>query len=208
MTLGAHVSTIFGTRPMSAQAFILVVLIVLAPYAMAFSPYSRIYTDGVYHAPHSEDPLYVQRAGLIAFGLLGSLACLGCTVAGLAFKPRKRSRIILQCGMTLCALAIGWKSYPYWVNGVHRASYETVVTSGLDPKALIPMSWIGDFWRLGVLLFYPVALVGTIVLLVATCRAVSKESPGVLWVGVTVVLLMITLITFVASPNYFTWLMD
>jgi hypothetical protein len=60
-----------ATRPVFpwVTLSLLATLLVLAPYAMSFTPFAGIYTFGTYRAPYDTDPLQTQRVGLVAFGL-------------------------------------------------------------------------------------------------------------------------------------------
>lgn len=188
------------------QVAIVVILVVLTPVAMMFTPYQRIYTDGVYQAPHSADPLYSIRAILIVVGLLAPIVCLGCTLAILATGPLNAARAVFQCSLTLLAGAIGWRCFPYWVNGVFQASVGQVPMADFDPKALIPGVWLGNVWLAGVLLLYPAVWLGGGCLLVAAGLAARQQ--GWRLAGLTVVVVAITLGTFLVTPRYGWWLMD
>ncbi len=193
------------------QAATLLALIALAPYAMTFGPFERIYTDGAYDAPHTEDPLYIRRAALIGFGLIGSVVCVICAAASFAFRPQKKSRLILQCSMALCALVIGWRTYPYWVNGIFQVYVkdpDILGASGFDPKPLMPMVWLGAIWWFSVLLLYPVTYFS-----VASLLWVMFQTRGKKWwryplVWTMLIIVFITIITFLITPGYFTWFMD
>lgn len=192
------------------QIVILLSLIAFAPYAMTFGPYERIYTEGAYEAPHSEDPLYEQRALLIGFGLIGSIVCAGCGVAASVLNCRRHSRVVLHLSMVLCALAYGWRTYPYWVNGileVYSGDLSMAVRYQFDPKPLMPMVWIGDIWRLGVLLFYPLIIAGGLCLLVLATVIAKKEGIAA-WLWASLAVLAASVIPFLFSPGYIGWLMD
>lgn len=76
-----------------------------------------------------------------------------------------------------------------------------------DPKSLIPMIWIGDLWRLPVLLLYLLCYVGVPTLSVVAFVAFWRRRfvAGI----VTAVCIIITLVFMLGfSPDYVTWLMD
>ncbi|CAA9546307.1 MAG: hypothetical protein AVDCRST_MAG88-433 [uncultured Thermomicrobiales bacterium] len=188
------------------QAALVVLLVILAPVALALTPYERIYTDGVYHAPHGADPLYPLRAGLVALGLLAPVVGLGGTLAAIATRRRDPARVILQASLTVFAGALGWRCYPYWANGVFSAYAGRAPVTDFDPKALIPATWIGNAWIAGVLLLYPLAWVGGGILL-ATVSWVTRRQ-GWRVVVPTVGVVAATLATFLVTPRYLWWLMD
>jgi hypothetical protein len=78
---------------------------------------------------------------------------------------------------------------------------------GLDPKALMPETWIGDFWRLGVLLiFLAVLCLGPIlfVLNATFCITIRRWKQGL----ATSACLALTAAIFFLSPNYWGWFAD
>jgi hypothetical protein len=187
-------------------AALVLVLLALAPLAMAQTPYERIYTDGVYQAPHPADPRYPLRAGLIGLGLLAPLVCLGCTGLALAAGRRHAGRAIVSASLTLCAATIGWRCFPYWVNGVYQAMLGQAPMTDLDPKALLPAAWIGHVWVAGVLLLYPIAWLGGLGLVGAACWVGRRQGwrPAL----VTMAVVAVALATFLITPRYSWWLMD
>ena len=54
----------------------------------------------------------------------------------------------------LACAVVGWRSYPYWATGVYQVGIGAFPPMDQDPKRMIPMLWIGDLWRLPVLLLY------------------------------------------------------
>ena len=188
------------------QVALVVLLVALAPVALALTPYERIYTDGVYRAPHGADPLYPLRAGLVALGLLAPVVGLGGTLAALPARRRDPARVARQASLTVFAGALGWRCYPYWANGVFSAYAGRVPVTDFDPKALIPATWIGHVWIAGVLLLYPLAWVGGAGLLAAACWAARRQG----WRAAlpTAGVVAATLATFLVTPRYLWWLMD
>ena len=188
------------------QVALVVLLVALAPVALALTPYERIYTDGVYQAPHVADPLYLLRAELIALGLVAPVVGLGGTLAALAARRRDPARVALQASLTVFAGALGWRCYPYWANDVFSAYAGRVPVTDFDPKALIPATWIGNAWIIGVLLLYPLAWVGGAGLLAAACWAARRQG----WRAAlpTAAVVAATLTTFLVTPRYLWWLMD
>jgi hypothetical protein len=77
-----------------------------------------------------------------------------------------------------------------------------------DPKALVPMVWIGEFWRLGVWIFHLAAIFGGPCLLIALLvPAISRNRPP--WLtAFSFLSLAVTMCTLLFSPRYAEWLMD
>jgi hypothetical protein len=105
-----------------------------------------------------------------------------------------------------CAV-VGWRSYPYWATGVYQVGIGAFPPMDQDPKRLIPMAWIGDFWRLPVLLLYLLCYIAVPVLSLAAMLALWRRRfvAGIM----TAVCIGITLLFMVGfSPGYVAWLMD
>jgi hypothetical protein len=93
------------------------------------------------------------------------------------------------------------------VNGAFRAS-ALAVGGALDPKALPPMTWIGEVWRLPVILGYPVGFLWAAVSMLIGVRSVVKAGGGSLWAWGVIVAAGTTLAALLYCPEYGTWLMD
>jgi hypothetical protein len=193
-----------GIWPLATTAVLLAILLGLSPLAMSFEPYGAIARDGVWAGSYVQDPSYAGRAALILFGLASALASALLTAAVLRHgvaTPQAR----VQISMAVACWAIGWRSYPYWVNGVFQAG-RAVGLGTLDPKALPPMSWIGEFWRLSTLLLYPVAFGAAVLLVAIAVRALWSDRRA--WPLAVGVCSMVTLATLVYCPFYGVWLLD
>src|SRR4051794_34956880 len=124
---------------------------------MSFTPFAGIHTFGTYRAPYDTDPLQTQRVGLVAFGLCATVIVAIEFCVMLFRRPGLPTIFACIAAWFACAV-IGWRSFPYWATGVYAACSGRVPYTDLDPKGLIPMTWLGDIWRLAVLLLYPAAL--------------------------------------------------
>lgn len=204
----ARARSVFRYPEVIAALAVTLLMLALVPYAVSFDVYERIYTDGVYKAPHIEDPRYGERAGLMVFGLAAPLACVGCLAVSMLRRAGDRRRTIVLLTVVLCVLVLGWRNYPYWANGVHTATEEFVLRSGLDPKPLMPMIWLGDVWRLSVVLLYPLAVFGGSAIFVMTLIQHAQRGLKGVWSGVTYALLALTILAYLVTPSYLTWLMD
>ena len=180
---------------------------------MLFTPHGNICTD----LPIQADPLYGIRASLILGGLVVSVLSFTLMLWQLIKKrnqileTRLVSKVALELSVTFCSLAIGWVAFPYWVNGVfqgYRGNRPAdCYLSAFDPKYLMPMIWVGEIWRLGVMLIFLAGIfIGPALLLVSLASTIKAKSwkEGV----ATVVCLAITGAILFLSPGYATWLAD
>jgi len=177
---------------------LLLLLIGLAPYAMSFQPYPSY---------ASTDSLQPRRVLLVLLGLSAAVVALAELAVGIR---RARGDIIdvLPFGAVFLACAvIGWRSYPYWATGVYQVGVGAFPPMDQDPKRLIPMIWIGELWRLPVLLLYLLCYVAIPALLIAAIIACWRRRfvPGLTTAFCTGIALVFML---AFSPNYVTWLMD
>ena len=192
---------------MLLQTALLATSVVLGLFAMSFTPYEKIYSDGVWHTQFNLDPLYPMRQSLMIFGLI---ACLSGP-AFLAYEiVRKNGRgidLVLHLSMILLTCTIGWAAFPYWANGMFQAYIGRAPWADFDPKPLIAGTWIGEEWRLGVL----------IVVLISFCAIPLLFLLGVVFSieqrtwrkGIaTALCLVLTAAFFCLSPNYWNWFGD
>jgi hypothetical protein len=211
MTLS--VKTVFnvllnGVRtPFPLQCVLLSLLVIGSPFAMSFTPYYRIYTDGVWNAVLQSDPTFYTRAIFILGGMLGAILSMLLLVWQIAKGSESGSILTLQASMALCSVQIGWVAFPYWVNGVFRAATDRAPGGDLDPSALMPGIWIGGIWVLTASLAYMLALALIIGLFVFNINSVLSKRT---WrVGlVTILCLVLTFTIFYLTPNYMEWLAD
>jgi hypothetical protein len=177
---------------------LLLLLVVLAPYAMGFQPY-RPYD--------SSDSLQPRRVALVLLGLSAAVAAF---TELLLVARRARSDLIGLvpfAAVFLACAVVGWRNYPYWATGVYQVAIGAFPPMDQDPKRMIPMTWIGDLWRLPVLLLYLLCFLGVPTFLVGTVVAFWRRR----FVSgfITAICVGIAL-TFMLgfSPDYVTWLMD
>ncbi len=76
-----------------------------------------------------------------------------------------------------------------------------------DPKGMVPMIWIGDLWRLPVVLIEILCFISVPILLGAAIRALWQRRIAV---SVTTMLCIGIVLVFMIgfSPGYMGWLMD
>src|SRR4051812_49169212 len=101
----------------------LLILLLLAPYAMTFKPYR----------PYSTDSLHHYRVTLIVFGLVATNIALSEFLVA-CFRNRKDLVSLAPFASAFIACAIvGWRSYPYWVNGVYQVDLGAYPPMDQDP---------------------------------------------------------------------------
>ena len=177
---------------------LLLLLVALAPFAMGFPPYPA-YT--------STDSLQPRRVALVLFGLAAAVAAF---VEFVALARRSRWDFVALAALAAVFIAcavVGWRSYPYWATGVYQVGIGAFPPRDQDPKNLIPMIWIGDLWRLPVLLLYLVCYVAVPLASVAAVVAFGRRRFAVgIITAVSVGITLVFMLGF--SPDYVTWLMD
>jgi hypothetical protein len=193
-----------------AQAIVLILLLFVTPYAMTFTPYEKIFDEGVWQVSLRSDPIFYLRAILIVFGLLGGALSALIAIEGLNRQNFGANNQILLISMGLCSLTIGWVAFPYWINGMFQTYSGFYTHEGLhdfDPKALMPMIWIGEIWRLGVIvIFLSVLFGGPLIFLANIILTLRKRS----WMKglATIIFLVLTSLIYFLSPKYGYWIGD
>ena len=173
-------------------------LVALAPLAMSLPPYP---------AYSSTDALQPRRVALVLLGLVTAVAAFVELVASVRHSRRDIIALASFAAVFIACAVVGWRSYPYWATGVYQVGIGAFPPMDQDPKRLIPMTWIGDLWRLPVLLLYLLCYVAVPVLSVAAIVALWRRRfvAGI----ITAVCIGITLLFMLGfSPDYVTWLMD
>ncbi|MCW1925411.1 hypothetical protein OKA05_22815 [Luteolibacter arcticus] len=177
---------------------LLLILIVFTPYAMGFRPYPDF---------ASSDSLQPQRAGLILLGLSAATIALFELLAKCCHNRTDAIGLAPFAAAFLACAVVGWRSYPYWATGVYQVDLGAFPAMDQDPKQMIPMLWMGDLWRLVVLLLYPLCYVVVPALLIATFVAFRRRRYVVaIPSGVCTGIVLIFMMGF--SPHYLSWLMD
>ena len=176
----------------------LLLLVALSPYAMGFPPYP---------SDASTDLLQPRRVALVLLGLVAALAAF---VELIVMARHARNDALGWASFAAAFLAcavVGWRSYPYWATGVYQVDIGAFPAMDQDPKKMIPMVWIGDLWRLPVLLLYPLCYLGVPVLSLAVIQAFRRRR---FFTGVTTALCICIVLVFMLgfSPDYVAWMMD
>lgn len=165
---------------------------------MSFRPYPEY---------ASSDSLQPQRTGLILFGLsAAAIAVIELLVKCCHNRTDTIGLAPFVAAFMACAV-VGWRCYPYWATGVYQVDIGSFPPMDQDPKRMIPMLWMGELWRMIVLLLYPICYTMVPVLLITIFRAFRQRRhvAAILSIFCTGVVL-IFMIGF--SPHYLLWLMD
>ena len=195
------------------QLTIFCLLVGLIPYVRSFT----VYSDYCSEAHAKSDPLYLLRALLIAFGLLSAVigVCVGCV--RLLFQTDDHEvwsyirSLLSNYTLTLAIVAIGWAFFPFWVNGFYQAFLGNgpgCALSAYDPKFNMPMTVLGEGWRLPII-FHLLPFLKTAPLLVPMTFVVSFKSRDWLDCLATSSAVMVLLyLTVFEAPDYWVWLFD
>ena len=177
---------------------LLLLLVALAPFAMSLPPYP---------AYSSTDSLQPRRVALVLVGLMAAVVAFVESVVMARHSRRDFIALASFAAVFIACAVVGWRSYPYWATGVYQVGIGTFPPMGQDPKRLIPMTWIGDFWRLPVLMLYLLCYIAVPTLSVAAIFALWRRrfEAGII-TAVCIGIILVFMLGF--SPDYVTWLMD
>ena len=185
---------------------VLTLLLLLSPLAISFEP-RGVHRSGLVPQVSARDMNNGARTIVIAAGLIG--ACLAALAASLRVT---RTGAVLGTTTSLAAavlsVALGWCLFPYWANGVYVAHTMSVVPD-LDPKALPPMTWIGEFWRLPAAILWPsTAVCQAAILAIAVRQRRQPLSRLTGWRTIAAVAAIHLCCFAFLSPGFFAWLLD
>jgi hypothetical protein len=156
-----------------------------------------------------------EEQSLVLFGLITPILASVLWIisyATILFNATQREenqpKIVLMASQVLCMWTVGWRLFPYWVNGVFQACLGRVEFTDLDPKPLIPMKWsIGEVWRNGAILLYLVVPLSILIIIGIVMAYLKKKESLDFWCYFLAVM-AITVCGFIFSPNYLEWLAD
>jgi hypothetical protein len=189
-------------------------MVLIAPLAMLFTPYEGMFTGEKWHGSLDMDSLYHLRVGLIIGGMVGAVMSVGLLLVDMVkrfnvvLEPRVGTDLVLQMSMAICSLSLGWAAFPYRINGVfqgYSGNAPVPYTYLYDPKHLMPMIWIGEVWRVGVLgIMLSVVFGGPILFLASLGLSFVTKS----WKKglATAICLAISAAVFLWSSDYLNWL--
>lgn len=197
-----------NSRPTISLLVLVALTFGIGFWASTLPPAPQVADLGAWSYSVDSDPIATTRLSLIIAGLLAPLVA---AVAAVRYNPRDKRDLLpltLVAACVTACFAFGWRNIPYWANGVYRTDLGEFEYLDMDPKALPPMIWIGEFWRLPVALF-PIALLvmtAAVFPLVGWAwmheRARIRPLLAIFTVGVAWVPM------FWRVDNYFGWLLD
>jgi len=200
-------STIPKTKLPWLSLALLGILLILTPYATTFAPHGAYYVGQVLQKPDSPDSLYPLRVVLVLFGLVATVVTFAEFLRLLRHGGSRLATAAMSFAAFFASAVVGWRLFPYWVMGVYQVGIGAFPQRDQDPKSMIPMTWIGEFWRLPVLfliLLCYVVLPGLAVLAGVLLWKRQFTAAGIT-AGCTGIALMFMR---AFSPDYMAWLMD
>jgi hypothetical protein len=190
---------------------LLIILIALGGavfYLLHFSTLPQVYRgfSDVWLLDMPSDPQFSERKIFIHTGM--GISLLSFLLFAAMIFIRRRGQSGFWFGMTAFMLVfmICWRSYPYWAYALQDI-FATGGNSCYDPKALLPMALMGEYWRFPVLilqmLVWPLSL---FILLreIIIFRANRKLLPLLL----IVLMVLLQAVVVVFTPGYLEWLLD
>jgi len=194
MTRDSAIPSVTFARSSLPQIVVIAILLLLAPYAMTF------------HPAGGADATSTVRVLMVVVGLLAAIVNLSLFIVGVR-RHYGTAHYLVTASAALAAFAIGWRCFPYWVAGVYQMDLGAAPWMDMDPKRLMPMIWIGELWRLGVLLLGLVTFVGAPILIGFSVRTAWLGGRSQL--GYTIAFCAIAIsFHFLFQHDYMGWIMD
>ncbi len=155
----------------------------------------------------AEYPGYLPRFSVIFSGLALSLISLIIFITSLFFSKHAVSDKLANLSMFVFVFVIGWMAIPYWTNGLYHV-FCCGTSSLFDPKSLLPMTIVGEAWRIPILILYPLLMGYLLFSLIRFIVIVVRyRKPGL---NNMIILIFNLLIigAYFFTPHYFYWLLD
>jgi hypothetical protein len=184
-------------------------LLATVPFTILFLPSTWSFPpeNNTWNTIPSSDPDFWYRFIIIFTGLSLTVLALLISVIGLFIKNTNASSKLLYFSIFVFVFYIGWISLPYWTNGLYQV-FSKGTSSMFDPKALLPMTIIGEFWRLPILLLYPFILLYLVFSFIRFIIVViRRDKPGINNILILIFSLLTMGVQFLL-PGYFYWLLD
>ena len=186
---------------LSKLVLICIVLISGLPFILFFdTPFSFSSISSLHDT--SRDPYYYLRYTIITAGFILALLSTFLLVSNLLQESVHLNEKYKAIVFWLIIFHLGWKDYPFWVNGLHHVN-----ASGgdYDPKLLLPItSFYGSCWYFGVILFYFLTFFAPVYLIAGwSFGRLSKIHffrLMMVWI--------INISLFSLTPSYLEWLLD
>ena len=193
------------------KILLVISLLVLAllPFANLFPPYLLSFPPGTdaWNINPANDTDYLYRFIIMAAGMGLTILALLLAITGLFIRNTSAANKFLNINIFVFVFYLGWMSLPYWTNGLYQVFHHGT-TSLFDPKAMLPMTLVGEIWRLPILLLFPLILLYLLFSLIRFIIVViRREKPGINNILILIYSLLTLGIQFLL-PGYFYWLLD
>jgi hypothetical protein len=148
---------------------------------------------------------HIQTLCVVAglFVALLSIAPVHLSILG----SRSWHRTAMLYSACLVCFAIGWRCIPYWATGVYARDIGLYPPADMDPKRLVPMIWIGEIWRIGVLGMALITGISAPILVAVAAHSAFRR----LWLDAGLTLLFAVLAVgflFWFQRDFTGWLLD
>ena len=191
---------------------ITIVLIIGIPFANRYIPYTNTFSrfTDVWEIDPKMDPHYSYRYYCILFGFILTGVSLLITLASFFYLKQNADSILLNISLFLLIVAIGFKNYPYWANGLWHVYGTGSMSSAYDPKALLPETAFGNWWGEVVAWFYLACIIAVpSYFLRLLMKSFYPEKYNFThhdkWIAGIQILLVCS---FFTTPNFIGWLAD
>ncbi len=193
------------------KTLLVISLLVLAsvPLIFLYLPASWTFPpeNSTWNTIPSSDPDFWYRFIIIFAGLGLTVLTLVISITGLFIRNISASGKLLYFSIFAFVFSVGWMSFPYWISGLYPV-FRNETSAMFDPKALLPMTLMGEFWRLPILMLYPLIFLYLLFSLIRFIIVViRREEPGIN----NFLILFYSLLTLgihYLLPGYFYWLLD
>jgi len=152
-------------------------------------------------------PGHLLRFSIIFSGLLITLISLIVLISSIFFTKHTASDKLANLSLFVFVFVLGWMAIPYWTNGLYHV-FCCGTSSSFDPKSLLPMTLIGEVWRIPILFLYPLILLYLIFSFIRIIVVVIRKKN----LGTNELLILISsilvIVTAYFTPHYFYWLLD
>jgi hypothetical protein len=191
---------------------ITLILILGIPWANKYTPYTDTFGHwiDVWNVEPKNDPHYQYRYNIIVFGFILSGISVLPFVASLFYPKQGLDSRIFNTVIFLLIIALGVKNYPYWANGLFYVFSTGSVSTAYDPKAILPYIEFGETWSDIVVYFYLacIILIPTVLIRFAFKWFKNANHTKSSYDILTIFFLVLLIISFFATPNFFGWLAD
>lgn len=191
-----------------SSKYLLLLLAILAigiPFVIQFEPFfypsdlSQIWQINI----KLEDPVYDLRLSVIFLGIVITLVAF-FEMLMTNFQTEDTLIKYQNTVIFIIIFNIGWKNYPYWANGFFYF-YPGYL---YDPEALLPMTILGEFWHLPILMVDLIGWVLIPVIIYQLIKKYIKNKDYAIKAGSLIALCSLLIYVMLMNPGYYTWYFD